>query len=86
MPDEDKPEDVFPGENPYQHVHMWDILGVQYPTPPVHHPRIGATVVTLVLVKCATCNLPMTIELEGKWTHQQLVRNDAQIEHRGKDE
>lgn len=60
------------------HVHIWDIVDVQKPAQ-MHHPRIGATVITLTLVKCQTCFLPQVVELEGNWTLQQVlgIRKDG---------
>jgi hypothetical protein len=72
--DEEKPKEV-------EHVHIWDILDVWSP-PEVHHPRLGTERVTHVLIRCKTCNLPQTIELDGVWTLEQLLKNHARIQRR----
>lgn len=72
--EDEKPQEELPGI-PNEHVHIWDILDSQLPQSPIHHPRIGATVVTLVLVRCKTCNLPQTVELEGRWLLQDILKN-----------
>lgn len=78
---EDKqPQEETPVDN--EHVHIWNILEVQIPQAPVHHPRIGATKVTIVLIKCKVCNLPQTIELDEHWTLEQILKNHARTERR----
>lgn len=65
-----------------EHVHIWDILEARIPQTPVHHPRIGATKVTIVLIRCKVCHLPQTIELEEHWTLEQILKNYARTVHR----
>jgi hypothetical protein len=55
------------------HVHVWDIIEVwQPPRPP--HPRMMADRITIVLVRCRTCDLPETVELSGNWTLEEITR------------
>jgi hypothetical protein len=63
------------------HVHRWGILDVWHPEAPAH-PRLRSDPITITLVRCTTCDMPMTIELEGHWNLQQLIKNYAKIEHR----
>jgi hypothetical protein len=60
------------------HVHIWDILDVQTP-PATLHPRLSGNTITFVLIRCKECNVPQTLELEGTWTLEQILRNDARI-------
>lgn len=59
------------------HVHMWEILGVWSPAQPNApvHPRVAASrasSITVVLLRCRTCNWPETSELDGIWTEEQI--------------
>jgi hypothetical protein len=56
------------------HQHDWDIVDTWEPTVqrPVHPRMQGAIPATFVLVICKGCHLPQTVELEGKWTAEQL--------------
>ena len=66
------------------HLHEWDILGVYTPpSRPVIHPLMAGSVpTTFVLIRCGYCNLPQSIELEGDWTEEQVmkkvIRNEEQ--------
>jgi hypothetical protein len=61
------------------HVHMWEILERWSPSE-VPHPRLQAGRVTYVLIRCKACDLPQTVELDGVWTLEQLLKNHARIE------
>jgi hypothetical protein len=63
------------------HVHGWGIIDVWHP-PKVMHPQLHPSDITIALVRCKTCDMPMTIELDGVWTLEQLTKNHARIEHR----
>jgi hypothetical protein len=81
-----KPIPYEPIKHPDQtnHVHVWTILDVWRPATEAYHPRLIQSNITVVLVKCKTCELPQTIELQGVWTLEQILKNHARIEHRGK--
>jgi hypothetical protein len=61
------------------HVHIWDILDVQIPDKTLYHPRLNQTAITVVLIRCKECDLPQTIELQGTWTLEQILKNHARI-------
>jgi hypothetical protein len=63
-----------------EHVHVWNILDVWQPSTQGYHPRIAPTDMTVVLIRCRTCELPQTIELRGIWTLEQILKNHARIE------
>jgi len=58
------------------HLHEWEILGVYNPpSRPVIHPLAPMAVPsTFVLIRCGYCNLPQSIELEGVWTEEQVMK------------
>jgi hypothetical protein len=65
-----------------EHVHIWDILDVWLPKNVVYHPQLRQVEITTVLIRCRECNLPKTIELQGIWTLEQILKNHARIQHR----
>jgi len=58
------------------HQHVWDIIDVYAPS--VYrpaHPRVNRPPdVTQVLVICQGCHLPQTVELDGSWSREQIMR------------
>jgi hypothetical protein len=62
-----------------EHVHIWGILDVWQQPERQYHPQIRPRDITVVLIRCKDCNFPQTIELQGTWTLEQLLRNDARI-------
>jgi hypothetical protein len=66
-----------PEEQP--HVHVWGLLDLWEPTQP-YHPQLKPVNATIVLVRCRTCDIPRTIELQGIWTMKQLLKNEARVE------
>jgi hypothetical protein len=65
-----------------EHVHGWGIIDVWHPSPAVMHPRVRPEAFTVALIRCRTCDMPRTIELQGTWSLTQLLQNHARIEHR----
>jgi hypothetical protein len=78
------PYDVIKVPRQTDHVHTWDILDVWRQSERQYHPQIQPRPITVVLVKCKTCELPQTIELQGVWSLEQLLKSHARIEHREK--
>jgi hypothetical protein len=62
--------------NEPRHDCIWNVLGVNKPSPPLvaPHPRAPQPepAFTTVLVKCQYCNTLATFKLEGTWTEDQI--------------
>jgi hypothetical protein len=79
-----KPYDTIKTPDQQDHVHMWEILDVWRPATEAYHPRIPQSQVTIVLIKCRTCELPQTVELQGVWSLGQVLKGYAQSQRKEK--
>lgn len=59
-------------EHVAEHVHDWQINGVEAPDTKQIHPMLKGTVITRVLFQCKECHWLEVSELEGNWTAEQV--------------
>jgi len=83
MPPEPQQPDPEPTTGPFapidartpnSHIHRWEILDIWFPIEYPPHPRIKQEKQTVILIRCRTCELPQTVELQGTWTMEQVLQ------------